>query len=67
MVDAASLTGQERLAAIIADESNYTLDEVMRRDPHARPFTDEELMHFVKNERSARSAIEIKKEKKDAE
>lgn len=53
-------TGQELLDAI----QDVTLDEVMRRDPHAKPLSDEELQRLVLHLRAERAQITLKKEKR---
>ena len=58
--------GPSRIAAIAADETAWSLDTVMRRDPRANPVSDGELIHMVKTLRAERAAIDVKQEKAKA-
>lgn len=40
-----------------------SLDVVLDRDPHARPYTDQELEHLVQGERGRRALYQAKTEK----
>lgn len=42
----------EHIAEIIV---HPTLDEVLQRDPHAKPFTDAELFRFIMSQRADRA------------
>jgi hypothetical protein len=53
-------TGPELMRAI----QEVTLDEALRRNPHSRPLSDEELLSLTKHLRFERTQIEVKKEKR---
>lgn len=55
-------TGPELIDEIIADPNS--LDVLLDRDPHARPYTDEELDRLIAVERARRTQLEIKEEKR---
>lgn len=55
-----SVTGPELIDMIITFPS---LDVVLDRDPHARPYTDQELEHLVQGERGRRALYQAKTEK----
>jgi hypothetical protein len=56
----ASRTGPELIDQIIEFP---TLDVILDRDPHARPYTDQELEHLVQSERSRRAIYQTKLDK----
>ena len=62
--DELSKTGQERLADIVKDDRNMTLDEILDRDPKQRPVSDEELLALVPVLREERTHIEVKAERR---
>lgn len=52
-------TGPELIAQI---SEHPTLDEILDRDPHASPLSDEELRAFVVSMRQDRARIEARSE-----
>lgn len=55
-------TGPEQVAQIAAHEEAWTLDLVLRRDPHAVPFSDSELLQHIGRLRAERTQIDVKQE-----
>ena len=56
-------TGPEWLSDIGNDP---TIDELLDRDPHARPYTRQQLLQVVEASRRERSLFNIKNEKREA-
>lgn len=55
-----ALTGPEQLAEIA---QHVTLDALLDRDPHAVPYTDEEWLSIITQQRNARAHFNIKEER----
>ena len=59
------MTGPEMVKEISDNHAN-SLDEVLNRDPTAKPIADEEIMRQILNLRADRARIEVKIEKHKA-
>ena len=60
------LLGPEIIAELSGDEDAWTLDTVLRRSPHAKPLSDEEILRTIKVLRAERAMIEAKSEARRA-
>jgi len=57
-------TGQELIQDVVDNSDTVTLDELLDRDPHAKPISDDELMAHIRSMRLERAGIEAKQEKR---